>query len=70
MKIIDILNEARVDPDYEFIERLKPNVEAALQNYNDFLQENNDVDDIEELVDLLNFECEDDVPEVLFVASG
>ena len=48
---------------------MKPNVEAALQNYNDFLQENNDVDDIEELVDLLNFECEDDVPEVLFVAS-
>ena len=53
------LTEARVEPDWEFIADLEPAIDDALADYQEFLQTNDDKDDINELEELLNFETED-----------
>ena len=53
------ITEARVEPDWEFIADLEPAIDDALADYQEFLQTNDDKDDINELEELLNFETED-----------
>lgn len=61
MKISDIL-EARVSPDHEFLNDLEEIVDESLEEYQSFLEENGDKDDIDELEEILNSNIADELP--------
>jgi hypothetical protein len=48
------LTEARVEPDAKFMAGIEQAIDKANAEYSEFLQNNNDVDDIDELGDILN----------------
>jgi hypothetical protein len=68
MKITEIIYEATLNPDNEMLEVMKQVLDAVNSDYLEFLNSNNDVDDIEELAELLNDEIEaEELPVVVHV---
>ena len=63
MKIDDIiLYEARIKPDNNFLDAVEEIVDDSLEEYQEFLNDNNDKDDIDELEEILNSNNIDDFP--------
>lgn len=61
--LIRELLEARVQPDQRLLYQVEELIDDALREYGAFLDSNNDVDDIDELVELLNsYNDEDELP--------
>ncbi len=60
MKVRDI-TEARVTPDQEFMAELEAGVDEALDEYAEYLQDNDDVDNIDELASLLEASVDEDL---------
>lgn len=60
MRVHDII-EANVEPDQEYLEILEDGVDEALEEYDEYLQTHNDVDDIDVLGDLLNSSVDEDL---------
>lgn len=60
MRVYDI-TEARVEPDAQFLAELGFGVDEALEEYAEFLADNNDVDDIDELASLLEASVDEDL---------
>lgn len=60
MKILEIIKEATLDPDQDMLDSLSYVLDNVNAEYSDYLQNNNDVDDIEELAELLNMEVEEE----------
>lgn len=58
MKIADIITEARVEPDKEIMAEISELLDTVNPEYQQYLDDNGDVDDIDELGDLLNDEAE------------
>ena len=67
MKIRDLV-EARLEPDRDFLEQVEEIVDDALEEYAEFLVNNNDQDDIDELEELLNASNYDELP-IEFIAD-
>lgn len=67
MKIRDVV-EARLEPDRDFLEQVEEIVDDALEEYAEFLVNNNDQDDIDELEELLNASNYDELP-IEFIAD-
>ena len=62
MKIVEVLSEKRVEPDWEFLRQLEPIVDDSIDENQEFLDSNNDVDDIDELEEILNGNVDEDLP--------
>jgi len=60
MRIRDI-TEANVYPDKEYLETLEQGVDEALEEYDEYLQSHDDVDNIDVLSDLLNSSVDEDL---------
>jgi hypothetical protein len=54
MKVHDIICEANVLPDAEFLGQLSVDIDDALEEYQEYLDTHNDMDNINHLEDLLN----------------
>ena len=67
MKIRDIV-EAKLEPDRDFLDQVEEIVDDALEEYAEFLANNNDQDDIDELEELLNASNYDELP-IEFIAD-
>lgn len=67
MKIRDVV-EAGLEPDRDFLEQVEEIVDDALEEYAEFLVNNNDQDDIDELEELLNASNYDELP-IEFIAD-
>ena len=67
MKIRDIV-EAKLEPDHGFLRQVEEIVDDALEEYAEFLANNNDQDDIDELEELLNASNYDELP-IEFIAD-
>lgn len=67
MKILDII-EARVEPDQDFLAQVEEIIDDSLEEYQEFLEGNNDVDDINELEEILNSNNYDELP-IEFIAD-
>jgi len=67
MKIVDII-EARVKPDQDFLAQIEQIVDDSLEEYQEFLDGNGDVDDIDELEEILNSNNYDELP-IEFIAD-
>lgn len=67
MKIFEIV-EANITPDYDFITRVEILIDDSIEEYQEFLADNNDTDDINELEEILNSNNVDDLP-IEFVAD-
>lgn len=67
MKIRDLV-EAGLEPDRDFLEQVEEIVDDALEEYAEFLVNNNDQDDIDELEELLNASNYDELP-IEFIAD-
>ena len=61
MRLHELL-EARVEPDQDFLAQLEEIVDESIAEYQEFLEENNDVDDIDELEAILNSNNVDELP--------
>lgn len=61
MKIQDII-EAKLEPDRDFLDKVEEIVDAALEEYAEFLEDNDDKDDIDELEEFLNSSNYDEIP--------
>ena len=61
MKISDII-EARVKPDEDFLSQVEEIIDDSLEEYQEFLDNNGDVDDINELEEILNSNNYDELP--------
>lgn len=61
MRLHELL-EARVEPDQDFLYQLEEIIDDSIEEYQEFLEENNDVDDIDELEVILNSNNVDDLP--------
>ena len=69
MKIHDIiLNEANIQPDHDFMSQVEVIIDDSIEEYQEFLNDNNDKDDIDELEEILNANNFDDLP-IDFVTS-
>lgn len=53
--------EANISPDKEFLAKLESGLDAALEEYEDYLSYNDDIDNIEELADLLSEHIDEDL---------
>ena len=62
MRIYEIVSEARVNPDSDFLDQIEEIVDDSIAEYQDFLASNNDVDDIDELEEILNSNNYDELP--------
>lgn len=62
MRINEILSEKRVEPDWEFLRQLEPIIDDSIDEYQDFLDSNNDKDDIDELEEILNGNVDEELP--------
>lgn len=67
MKISDII-EARVKPDEDFLSQVEGIIDDSLEEYQEFLDGNGDVDDINELEEILNSNNYDELP-IEFIAD-
>ena len=67
MKITDI-TEAKLEPDYDFLAQVEEIVDDSLAAYAEFLNDNGDVDDIDELEEILNSNNVDELP-IEFIAD-
>lgn len=61
MRIQDII-EAKLEPDRDFLDKVEEIVDAALEEYAEFLEDNGDKDDIDELEEFLNSSNYDEIP--------
>ncbi len=61
MKVSDIVLEANVEPDQEFMKTLGDGVDEALSEYQDYLDTHNDLDNINHLEDLLNASLDEEL---------
>lgn len=61
MRLHELL-EARVEPDQDFLYQLEEIIDDSIEEYQEFLEENNDVDDIDELEAILNSNNVDELP--------
>lgn len=67
MRIYEI-TEARVTPDNAILDVMDSIIDSVNDEYKEFLEQNNDQDDIEELAELLNWEVEEEgLPVVVHV---
>jgi len=62
------LTEARVSPDVEFMNQVEDILDASIEEYAEYLEDNNDEDDIFELEEILNSNNDNDLP-IEFIAS-
>lgn len=62
------LTEARVTPDVEFMDQVEQILDLSIEEYGEYLNDNNDVDDIFELEEILNNNNDNDLP-IEFIAS-
>lgn len=62
MKISDIINEAKIKPDNNFLDAVEEIIDDSIEEYQQFLNDNNDKDDIDELEEILNSNNIDDLP--------
>ena len=62
------LTEARVTPDVEFMDQVEDILDASIEEYSEYLDNNNDQDDIFELEEILNSNNDNDLP-IEFIAS-
>ena len=53
---------ARISPDNDFLGQVEEIIDDSLTEYQEFLKQNNDVDDIDELEEILNSNNYDDLP--------
>lgn len=53
---------ARISPDNDFLGQIEEIIDDSLTEYQEFLAQNNDVDDIDELEEILNSNNYDDLP--------
>ena len=67
MKIYEIV-EARVEPDRKFIDQVEEILDDSIDEYQEYLDTHNDVDDINELEEILNQNNYDDLP-IEFIVS-
>lgn len=67
MRIREIF-EAKIEPDYNFIAQVEMMLDDSIAEYQEFLADNNDEDDINELEEILNSNNVDDLP-IEFVAD-
>lgn len=56
------MSEKRVEPDWEFLRQLEPIIDDSIDEYQDFLDSNNDKDDIDELEEILNGNVDEELP--------
>lgn len=56
------LFEAKLEPDRKFMSQVEDLVDESLEEYQDFLESNNDQDDIDELEEILNSNNDDELP--------
>lgn len=56
------LSEARLEPDKEFLAQVEMLIDDSIEEYQEFLDSNNDVDDIDELEEILNSNNDDELP--------
>ena len=69
MKICDIIiKEANLQPDQDFLDQVEVIIDEANAEYQEFLQDNGDKDDIDELEEILNANNFDDLP-IDFIAD-
>jgi hypothetical protein len=61
MRIYEVV-EARLEPDHNFMAQVELLVDESLAEYHDFLEDNNDKDDIDELEEILNSNNVDELP--------
>ena len=62
------LIEARVEPDKKFMRQVEDIIDDSTEEYQEYLDANNDVDDIDELEEILNQNNYDNLP-IEFIAS-
>ena len=67
MKIYEIV-EARVEPDRKFMDQVEEILDDSIDEYQEYLDTHNDVDDINELEEILNQNNYDDLP-IEFIVS-
>ena len=67
MKIFEIV-EARVEPDKKFMSQVEQIIDDSLEEYQQVLDDNGDVDDIDELEEILNQNNYDNLP-IEFIAT-
>ena len=53
---------ARISPDNDFLGQVEEIIDDSLTEYQEFLKQNNDIDDIDELEEILNSNNYDDLP--------
>lgn len=69
MKISDIiLTEKNLQPDQAFLDQVEVIIDDSIEEYQEFLNSNDDKDDIDELEEILNTNNIDDLP-IDFIAS-
>ena len=68
MKIYEIV-EARVEPDRKFMDQVEEILDDSIDEYQEYLDTHNDVDDINELEEILNNNNFDNLP-IEFIASN
>jgi len=69
MKIFEVIAEARVEPDKEFMSQAEEILDDSISEYQDYLDDNGDVDDINELEEILNSNNHDDLPIEFFATD-
>lgn len=62
MKIREIINEAVLDPKVDILDEIEQAIDGANRDYEQFLEKNNDQDDIEYLAELIEDYIESDIP--------
>lgn len=62
MRFSELTNEAEIQPDNNFINQVEEIIDDSVDEYVEFLQDNNDKDDIDELVEILNSNNVDELP--------
>lgn len=70
MKIHEIITEAPLPPMQEWVDDFMWVVDQANADYQEFLDDNNDQDDIEELRDFLEFHMDEQLPIEFYVQHG
>ena len=67
MRLYELV-EARVEPDKEFMSQVEQIIDDSVEEYQQVLDSNGDVDDIDELEEILNQNNDDNLP-IEFIAS-
>jgi len=62
MRFDELTNEAKIEPDRDFMDQVEEILNDSIAEYVEFLQDNNDKDDIDELAEILNSNNVDELP--------